>query len=118
MGTHNSRSAGGSCGCGNGACSTNAQQAQPRVSNRCCGGRDLGPLQDDEGPLAQDIERFGDVTQTCPSCKAELYDDAEICYQCGHHFSAGAARKGTNVPAWAMVTAVLLLLVAIVAIVR
>ncbi|MFN0010396.1 MAG: hypothetical protein ACKVS8_02000 [Phycisphaerales bacterium] len=56
----------------------------------------------DEGPSADDIERFGDVTRTCPECHKEVFDDAEVCYHCGHAFSR-APSKG--LPRWAIVTA-------------
>ncbi len=56
----------------------------------------------DEGPSAADLERFGDVTRTCPECNKEVFDDAEVCYHCGHAFSR-AASKG--LPLWAMVAA-------------
>jgi hypothetical protein len=38
----------------------------------------------DDGPSDADIERFSDVTQKCPKCGTELYDDVEICWSCGH----------------------------------
>lgn len=63
------------------------------VVNRCCG-RDLGPLHDDEGPSEDDIRRFSGVTQSCPACRAELYDDAEICWSCGHALGAPSGRPG------------------------
>lgn len=37
----------------------------------------------DEGPTDADVERFSGVTQRCPKCNTELYDDAEICWSCG-----------------------------------
>jgi uncharacterized protein (DUF983 family) len=37
----------------------------------------------DEGPSPDDLERFGGVTRTCPSCGKEVYDDATTCYHCG-----------------------------------
>lgn len=37
----------------------------------------------DEDPTPEDIERFGDVTQKCPHCGTDLYDDAEVCWKCG-----------------------------------
>jgi len=42
----------------------------------------------DEGPDESDIKRFSDVTRTCPACRADVYDDAELCWQCGHAFTA------------------------------
>ena len=78
--------------------------AAGEVTNRCCGARDLGPLDEDwEGPSDDDVEAFSGVTRTCPECKTEVYDEAELCYNCGHAF--GGTR---SLPVWAMVTAALL----------
>ena len=75
------------------------------VVNRCCGGKDLGPLDDAECPSDEDMDQFSGVTRTCPECKTEVYDEAEICHNCGHAFSTmGAAGKG--LPTWAIVTLV------------
>jgi uncharacterized protein (DUF983 family) len=38
----------------------------------------------DGGPSADDLEKFGGVTRTCPSCGKEVFDDASQCYHCGH----------------------------------
>ncbi|MGE3109184.1 MAG: hypothetical protein AB7G11_15565 [Phycisphaerales bacterium] len=101
MGTHS---------CGSGGCSGPARDlrrapASGEVVNRpCCGGRDLGPLQDHEGPSDDDIARFGDVTQKCPECRAELYDDAEVCWKCGCAISGGATRT-RPIPTWMLVSA-------------
>ncbi|MBC7773570.1 MAG: hypothetical protein H7210_13830 [Pyrinomonadaceae bacterium] len=90
--------------CGPGGCSPNALRRAPAdgevVNKPCCGGKDLGPMRDDEGPSEADIARFGDVTQTCPKCKSELYDDTEICWKCGHAFTSGGHKA---VPKWAMI---------------
>jgi len=59
----------------------------------------------DEGPSDEDLRTFGGVTQACPACRTELYDDAELCWKCGH--ALGIDRRG--VPIWAFVVAVLLL---------
>lgn len=56
----------------------------------------------DELPSDEDLERFSDVTTTCPHCGATLYDDAEVCYQCGQAIS-GRAR---HAPMWVMVVAI------------
>lgn len=37
----------------------------------------------DEGPSAEDIERFSDETGYCPSCGAEVWDGAPACPSCG-----------------------------------
>lgn len=63
------------------------------------------PLDDeiDEGPSEADLERFSGVTRSCPECGAEMYDDVEICWKCGHALSGEA--KG--LPVWVIVAAVL-----------
>lgn len=38
----------------------------------------------DEGPTQADLERFDSATRACPACGAELYDDADVCWKCGH----------------------------------
>lgn len=40
----------------------------------------------DEFPSEEDIERFNNVTRTCPECGKEVFDDAALCYHCGHAF--------------------------------
>lgn len=65
----------------------------------------------DDGPSDADIERFSDVTQTCPSCGTTLYDDVEVCWNCGH--ALGAERK-IEIPLWMWITAAGLLALAII----
>jgi ribosomal protein L37E len=43
----------------------------------------------DEGPSEEDLARLDSPTRTCPECGREVFDDSEVCYHCGHHFSAG-----------------------------
>lgn len=71
-------------------------------------GKDHGPIRDDEGPSRDDIERFGDVTRTCPACKKDIYDDAEVCYHCGSAVE-GTAQGSGGVPKWITLTAALVL---------
>ncbi len=81
--------------------------ASGEVVNRgCCGGRDLGPVEDHEGPSESDIAKFDDVTSKCPECGVELYDDVAVCWKCGHAVSA-STQSGSGVPAWAVVVAVI-----------
>ena len=61
----------------------------------------------DEEPSDEDLERFGGATRSCPECGTELYDDAEICWKCGHHLSG--KEKGPRT--WVLVVAVVLVLV-------
>jgi hypothetical protein len=87
-----------------------AMRCAPRsgeVVNRCCGGKNLGPVEDHEAPSEDDIERFGSATRVCPSCKTEVYDEAELCHNCGHAFS-GADERG-YLPAWAIMTGVVVI---------
>lgn len=63
----------------------------------------------DEGPSEEDIERFGGVTQRCPECGTELYDDVVTCWNCGAHVGVGSG--GSSVSArWAVAVIVLLIL--------
>lgn len=80
-----------------GGCSTS------RTSAGCgCRGKDLGPLEADEDPSENDIEQFSGVTRVCSECKSEVYDDAEICHNCGHAFTQ--AEDGRYLPTWAIAT--------------
>lgn len=38
---------------------------------------------DPEGPSAVDLDRFGAELDTCPNCKSTIYDQSEMCPQCG-----------------------------------
>lgn len=64
-----------------------------------------GQKMPDEGPSESDLETFGGVTRECPECKAELFDDAEVCWKCGHALSG----RSRGQPMWAVVTAVVLI---------
>jgi len=64
-------------------------------------------MNDYEEPSAEDIERFSDVTRTCPECKGEVHDDAEICYHCGHVFGE---RTAASLPPWVVAGACLTVL--------
>lgn len=80
---------------------------QGEVINQCCG-KDLGPLREHEEPSEEDIERFSGVTRTCPSCKKEVFDDAELCYHCGEAIE-GTSQGVSGFPPWVVVTAALTL---------
>jgi hypothetical protein len=54
-------------------------------------------MNDYEAPSQEDIERFSDVTRTCPECRNEVHDDAEICYHCGHVFGGSTPAR---MPPW------------------
>lgn len=61
----------------------------------------------DEDPSDEDLERFGGVTVSCPKCGSELYDDASLCWKCGH---ALANPVRTRPPVWMIIVATLALL--------
>ncbi|MBA4120391.1 MAG: hypothetical protein C0513_06805 [Isosphaera sp.] len=61
----------------------------------------------DEGPSQADLERFSGVTRACPSCRREVYDDADVCYHCGEAMNAPRQRR---VPVWAIIAAAMALI--------
>ncbi len=61
----------------------------------------------DEFPSDEDIERFGDVTYTCPECGTQLYDDVDLCWNCGHAVGA-RVDPGEGIPRWVIVVGILL----------
>jgi uncharacterized paraquat-inducible protein A len=69
-----------------------------------CRGKDFGPMEDHEDPSLDDIERFSNATRVCSECKTEVYDDAEVCHNCGHVFNQ--RDDGRFVPTWAIATTV------------
>jgi hypothetical protein len=91
------------------------EQGKPRPALKLSGksgevvpGRPRLRLPPDENPSADDIEKFGDVTRICPECKKEVFDDAAVCYHCGHAFertTAGFSRS----PKWIIVTILVLI---------
>ena len=40
-----------------------------------------------DDPTPEDVDAFSGVTRTCPECNSEVYDQAELCWKCGHAFS-------------------------------
>jgi len=44
---------------------------------------DLSEGLDPEGPSAQDLDRFGSEIDKCPHCGSAIYDQSEMCPQCG-----------------------------------
>ncbi|MBL8764646.1 MAG: zinc ribbon domain-containing protein [Phycisphaerae bacterium] len=60
----------------------------------------------DEGPSREDLERFGGVTRACPACGKEIYDDAQVCWSCGH----ALMREPRRLPTWGVVVIVLIVL--------
>jgi hypothetical protein len=78
----------------------------PVVNKGCCGGRDYGPVRDDEGPSAADMARFNRETIDCPKCGEEMYDEAEVCLNCGHIL---VEEDKAGLPPWVVGTAVVLI---------
>jgi hypothetical protein len=67
------------------------------------------PAERDDDPSEADVERFGGVTRRCPECGKEVYDDAAVCYHCGHAFAGTGAPGSKGMPVWAIVTVVLII---------
>lgn len=59
----------------------------------------------DDDPSPDDVERFNNVTQTCPHCGKEVFDDVDVCYHCGLAIGSGVGRKA---PLWILVVVVVL----------
>jgi len=55
---------------------------------------------DKDAPRLEDVEEFGDATRRCPQCSTDVYDEADLCYKCGHAF--GAEKQATPKP-WVLV---------------
>ncbi len=68
----------------------------------------------DENPSEDDIQRFGDITRVCPECKKEVFDDAAVCYHCGHAFERTMAGSSRG-PKWMIVTILVLIAAFVVA---
>ncbi|MFG0284034.1 MAG: hypothetical protein ACF8R7_06390 [Phycisphaerales bacterium JB039] len=64
---------------------------------------------DPDAPLREDIERFSEVTQRCPECGTELFDDVEICWNCGCVISE-ARQRGSRPPWWVIIAGALALI--------
>ncbi len=64
---------------------------------------------DEQDWADEDDDDNDDRTITCPECQAEIYEDSERCPECGHYLSS-SERYGDRRPAWVVITAALLLL--------
>ena len=71
-----------------------------------CGGPPPG---EHEGPSQADLERFSGVTRPCPQCGAELYDDVELCWKCGH-----ALQEAPGKAPWWIIAVAIVMVVGIV----
>jgi uncharacterized protein (DUF983 family) len=67
----------------------------------------------DEFPSEQDIERFSDVTVDCPECGTRMYDDAEVCWKCGH---AVMGARRARLPMWVVVAGLVVIAAMLLAI--
>jgi len=56
---------------------------------------DLSEGLDPEGPSAEDLDQFGDELDTCPNCKSTIYDQAEMCPECGWYL--GEVEKSMSI---------------------
>ena len=65
----------------------------------------------DGGPSADDLEKFGGVTRTCPSCGKDVFDDATTCYHCGADMDV--PRHARLPKTWMVVTVLVLIAVTI-----
>lgn len=54
---------------------------------------------DPEGPSAEDLDKFGSELDTCPHCGSTIYDQSEMCPQCGWYLGA----EPKTVPIWVFV---------------
>lgn len=64
---------------------------------------------DAEGPSAEDVARFSDVTVKCEGCGTELFDDVRECWKCGRAVG-GRGSHESGLPTWAVLTVVGLLI--------
>ncbi|MFI4898030.1 MAG: hypothetical protein ACIARR_09410 [Phycisphaerales bacterium JB059] len=65
---------------------------------------------DPEGPSAEDLDRFGDETRTCPHCGSETWDQAQVCHVCGEELEA-PVKGQPPMPMWAWITLFVVLMV-------
>ncbi|MFK7884816.1 MAG: hypothetical protein AB8F26_11600 [Phycisphaerales bacterium] len=57
---------------------------------------DIAEGLDPEGPSAEDLDAFGDELISCPHCSRDIYDQVELCPNCG----MALERQPGRVPAW------------------
>tara|TARA_E500000318_G_scaffold85651_2_gene81780 strand:+ start:38073 stop:38384 length:312 start_codon:yes stop_codon:yes gene_type:complete len=68
---------------------------------------DLSEGLDPEGPSAMDLDQFGSELDTCPNCNATIYDQSEMCPECGWYL--GEAEKSVSL--WVFVGVVGLIVI-------
>lgn len=71
------------------------------------GGARTRPGPPDDGPSAEDVERFSGVTIRCPECGTEVLDEVEVCWKCGH--AIRERDRFRAIPVWTTVIAILLI---------
>jgi hypothetical protein len=71
---------------------------------------DFGEGLDDDGPSAEDLDRFGDEFISCPNCGRAIYDQAEVCPYCGQAVVDPAFRPAL----WVVLVGALLVIVLVV----
>ena len=47
----------------------------------------------DEGPSEEDLDRLSDETGYCPTCGAEIWDEAPVCPKCRAAVVGGTLRR-------------------------
>jgi hypothetical protein len=70
------------------------------------------PIQVDDDPQPEDVERFSSDVSKCPKCKAEIYDDAEWCHKCGTVL--GGQDTKPPAPLWLVLTSVAIIIAILV----
>lgn len=58
---------------------------------------------DPEGPSAEDLDRFGGETRTCPHCASEVWDQAVRCHVCGEEIDRPPHDATPPLPMWAWI---------------
>ena len=64
---------------------------------------DLAEGLDPDGPSAEDLDRFGGETVTCPHCGAEVWDQHTRCHVCEERLDE-PPEGATPVPMWRWIT--------------
>jgi len=75
---------------------------------------DISEGLDDDGPSAEDLDRFGDEFIACPNCGKAIYDQSEICPYCGQ--AVMADQSGSKL--WVMVVALIVAVAFILVLIR
>lgn len=68
---------------------------------------DLSEGLDPEGPSAMDLDQFGSELDNCPNCNATIYDQSEMCPECGWYL--GEVEKSVSL--WVFVGVVGLIVI-------